>query len=57
MAPDLRDGCHVEIYGDPNLMEVFVNDGEYVISNVVYGLGQEIITKNQKNFKIFTTRE
>lgn len=57
MTPDLRDGCHVEIYGDPNLMEVFVNDGEYVISNVVYGLGQEIITKNQKNFKIFTTRE
>lgn len=32
--------CELEIYIDPNLVEIFVNDGEYVISNVVT-LGQE----------------
>ena len=27
---------------DQNLIEIYVNNGEYVLSNVVYGLGTEI---------------
>lgn len=41
-TPCLKGGSHVEILVDSNLIEVFVNDGEYVITNVVYGLGNEI---------------
>lgn len=41
-TPCLKGGSHVEILVDSNLIEVFVNDGEYVITNVVYSLGNEI---------------
>ena len=37
---------------DSNLIEVFVNDGEYVISNVVYGIGNEI--ESDRKVKLFT---
>ena len=30
--------CPLEIYVEPNLVEIFVNHGQYVISHVVYGL-------------------
>lgn len=42
-TPVLKDGYNLEIYVDENLIEVFINDGEYVISNVVYGLSDKII--------------
>lgn len=32
----------LDIFVDENLIEVFVNEGEYVLSNVVYGLGGRI---------------
>ena len=38
----------LEIFVDPNLIEIFVNDGEYVLSNVVYDLGVEIKGKVQR---------
>ena len=31
---------HLEVLVDRHLIEVYVNDGEYVISNAVYGPGQ-----------------
>ncbi|MCB5549710.1 GH32 C-terminal domain-containing protein [Blautia glucerasea] len=34
----------MHVYVNPNLIEVFVNDGEAVISNTVYDLGKEIET-------------
>ena len=33
---------HLEIFVDPNLIEISVNDGEYILSNAVYNLGTEI---------------
>ena len=30
--------CPLEIYVEPNLVEIFVNHGQYVLSHVVYGL-------------------
>lgn len=41
-TPELKDGCHLDIYVSPNIIEVYVNRGEYVVSNTVYGLGNEI---------------
>lgn len=32
----------LDIYTEPNLIEIFINGGEYVISNVVYDLGSRI---------------
>lgn len=47
-APQTGLHCHLDIYVDKNLVEVFVNNGEYVISNVVYGLGCRISTSSGK---------
>lgn len=54
-TPKLKDGYHVEVYVDPNLVEVFVNDGEYVISNTVYNLGEEIQADPDVDVKIYAT--
>ena len=51
-TPEMKKGGHVEILVDSNLIEVFVNDGEYVISNVVYGIGNEI--ESDRKVKLFT---
>lgn len=53
-TPELKDGCHVDIYVDDNLVEVFVNDGEYVISNAVYGLKKELQTDSKEKPEIYT---
>ncbi|MCB7520827.1 glycoside hydrolase family 32 protein [[Clostridium] hylemonae] len=42
-TPPLKGGCKLDIFVEPNLIEVFVNDGEYVISNIVYGLDGTMI--------------
>lgn len=41
-TPEIKEGCHLDIYVDPNLIEVYVNNGEYVLTNTVYGLSDEI---------------
>ncbi len=35
-TPEVGDHCRLEIFIERNLVEIFVNDGEYVISNVIY---------------------
>ncbi len=45
-TPEIHDGNHLDIFVDPNLIEVFVNGGEYVLTNVVYGLTNEIKAQN-----------
>lgn len=50
----LRDGCTLAVYVCRNLIEVFVNDGEYVISNVVYGLQDKTVTGNTGEIEIYT---
>lgn len=41
-TPKAEGECRLDIFVDRNLIEVFVNDGQYVVSNVVYGLGDYI---------------
>ena len=51
-TPEIRDGDRVEVLVDENLVEVYVNDGEYVISNAVYGIGREV--KSSRPFSVLT---
>ncbi len=41
----------LDIFVDRNLIEVFVNEGEYVVSNVVYGLEQWIEGRVEKMWR------
>ena len=44
-TPVLREGSHLDIYVDANFIEVYINNGEYVLSNTVYGLTDQITAK------------
>lgn len=53
-TPPVKEGFHLDVYVDPHLIEVFVNRGEYVISNAVYGLSREIRADNPDRLRIDT---
>lgn len=53
-SPEIKEGYHLDIYVDKNLVEIFINCGEYVISNVVYGLGDGILADFTSEMKIST---
>lgn len=53
-TPEVKEGFHLDIYVDSNLIEVFINHGEYVISNSVYGLKNEIHTNSMEKFQLYT---
>lgn len=53
-TPKVMEGFHLDIYVERNLVEVYINDGEYVISNVVYGLGKEIKTDSVTGYSLYT---
>lgn len=54
-TPELSKECHLDIFVEPNLIEIFINDGEYVISNVVYGLEDYIEGKVEKAWRFSET--
>lgn len=54
VTPEIKEGFHLDIYVDANLIEVFVNNGEYVISNAVYGLSDEICADDREKLQIYT---
>lgn len=41
-TPSVGENIQLEIYVDENIIEIFANDGEYVITNTVYDLKDEI---------------
>lgn len=51
-TPVIKEGNALEIYVDNNLIEIYINHGEYVLSNVVYGLSDQI---DGKNYELYTT--
>lgn len=53
-TPDLKDGCLLEVFVEKNIVEVYVNDGEYVISNAVYDMEQRLTLSNGCKPEIFT---
>lgn len=48
----MKEGNRLEIYVDSNLIEIYINDGEYVLSSVAYGLS-DIIEGGE--YEIFVT--
>lgn len=38
-TPKLQNECRLDIYVDRDIIEIFVNEGEYALSHIVYGLG------------------
>lgn len=44
-TPEGLEQCSLDIFVEPNLIEVFINGGQYVISNVVYDLGSRVTGK------------
>lgn len=53
-TPEVKEGFHLDVYVDPNLIEVYVNKGEYVISNAVYGLTNEIHADVKEKLQMYT---
>lgn len=50
-TPELYGECRLDIFVEPNLIEIFVNEGEYVISNTVYGLEDYIEGKVEQAWR------
>ena len=53
-TPEIKEGNHLDIYVDRNLIEIYVNHGEYVLSSVVYDLGMEIRSEAVETLEIYT---
>lgn len=54
-TPEITGRTHLEVLVDRHLIEVYVNDGEYVISNAVYGLGSGISYRGPEQIRLYTT--
>lgn len=52
-TPGVQEGNQLDIYVDGHIVEVYVNDGEYVISNAVYGLTEEFQVHKGSKVEIF----
>lgn len=53
-TPEIKGKIHLDIYVDNNLIETYINDGEYVISNVVYDLGGHLIVHSGNKPELYT---
>ena len=42
-TPVLNGGADIEAYVDQNMIEVFINGGEFVITNAVYDLSRKVV--------------
>lgn len=51
-TPKIEGICMLEIYIEPNLIEIFINNGEYVLSNIVYKLGKALKIPSEKSYQI-----
>lgn len=52
-TPILKDGLHLDIYTDTQVIEVYANDGEYVISNIVYGMSDFLEMKDIEKITLY----
>ena len=53
-TPELKDGFHLDVYVNRNVIEVFVNHGEYVISHAVYGCKWQLEAAEEKQMELYT---
>ena len=52
-TPFVKEGNRLDIYVDDHMVEVYVNDGEYVISNAVYGMSRELRISGGREVELF----
>ncbi len=55
-SEELNGRYDVEIYYDYHVFEIFINDGKYVMSQVVYDLSDDIKITNLDHYKVFTQK-
>lgn len=53
-TPKLHGKCELKIYVDNGIVEIFINDGRYVISNIVYNNKNSIEIENIKNIELYS---
>ena len=51
-TPEIREGGRLDIYVSKNLIEIYINNGEYVLSNVVYGLANKITAESYELYAV-----
>lgn len=52
-TPPLLDGAQIEIYVDGQVIEIYANQGEYVLTNVVYGLRDTLEYENVASLRLY----
>ena len=53
-TPAIQNGSRIEVLADENLVEVYINDGEYVISNAVYGIRKTAGLRGKGTMQLYT---
>ena len=53
-TPAIQNGSQIEVLADENLVEVYINDGEYVISNAVYGIRKTAGLRGKGTMQLYT---
>ena len=48
--------CHLDIYTDLHIIEIFINDGYHVLSHIVYNTNHTLEMNNCTNFKMYKTK-
>ncbi len=56
-TPEIQGEAHLEVLVDENMVEAFVNDGEYVITNAVYHLGRYVTSAAPKDIQLYAAEE
>lgn len=54
ISPKLNQQYHIELYYDFHVFEIFINKGQYVMSQIVYDLNDEI-SLNHVDAKVYVT--
>ncbi|MEE0967370.1 MAG: glycoside hydrolase family 32 protein [Bacilli bacterium] len=52
-TPLLKNGNHIDIYVDANVIEIYINNGEYVLTNIVYGMNDDFEYNDIENLKMY----
>lgn len=55
-TPTLKDGMHLDIYLDHQVIEIYANQGEYVLSNIVYGMNDIFEYENINKVEMFEAK-
>lgn len=56
-TPEVKEGDWLDIYVDDHMVEVYINDGEYVITNAVYGIKRELHISGGEDIELFGMEE